>query len=67
MRSSIFGKRFRNGDIIYSSVAEPAINQVISRRMVKKQQMAWSPDAAHNLLQVRTAVLNDDLNVSFDQ
>ena len=62
-----YGERFRNGDIISSSFAESAINQVISRRMVKKQQMAWSPDAAHNLLQVRTAVLNDDLKVSFDQ
>jgi hypothetical protein len=44
------GERFRNGDIISSSFAESAINQVISRRMVQKQQMAWSPDAAHNLL-----------------
>ena len=48
------------------SLAESAIKQVISRRMVKKQQMAWSPDAAHNLLQVRTAVLNNDLKASFD-
>jgi len=31
------------------------------------KQMTWSPDAAHNLLQVRTAVLNDDLKASFDQ
>jgi hypothetical protein len=32
-----------------------------SRRMVKKQQMRWSPRGAHLLLQVRTRVLNDDL------
>ena len=62
-----YGVRFGNGGIIPSSFAESAINQVDSRRMVQKQQMAWSPDAAHNLLQVRTAVLDDDLKVSSDQ
>ena len=40
---------------------ESAINQVISKRMVKKQQMRWSPRGAHLLLQIRTRVLNDTL------
>jgi hypothetical protein len=35
--------------------------QVISKRMVKKQQMRWSPRGAHLLLQIRTRVLNDTL------
>jgi len=39
----------------------PAVNQVISKRMVKKQQMRWSPRGAHLLLQIRTRVLNDTL------
>jgi hypothetical protein len=34
---------------------------VISKRMVKKQQMRWTPRGAHLLLQVRTRVLNDTL------
>jgi len=34
---------------------------VISKRMVKKQQMRWSPRGAHLLLQIRTRVLNDTL------
>jgi hypothetical protein len=38
-----------------------AVNQVISKRMVKKQQMRWSPRGAHLLLQIRTRVLNDTL------
>jgi hypothetical protein len=38
-----------------------AVNQVISNRMVKRQQMRWSPRGAHLLLQIRTRVLNDDL------
>jgi hypothetical protein len=40
---------------------ESAVNQVISKRMVKKQQMRWSPQGAHLLLQIRTRVLNDTL------
>jgi len=39
----------------------PPVNQVISKRMVKKQQMRWSPRGAHLLLQIRTRVLNDTL------
>ena len=44
-----------------TSFVESAVNQVISKRMVKKQQMRWSPRGAHLLLQIRTRVLNDTL------
>ena len=46
---------------ISTSSVESAINQVISKRMVKKQQMRWSLRGAHLLLQIRTRVLNDTL------
>ena len=39
--------------------------QVVSKRMVKKQQMQWTEAGAHNLLQVRTKVLNDELRETF--
>jgi hypothetical protein len=42
-----------------------AVNQVVSKRMVKKQQMRWTKSGAHNLLQVRTNVLNDQLRETF--
>ncbi len=48
-----------------TATAEATVNQVISRRMVKKQQMRWSPRGAHLLLQARTRVLNDDLADDF--
>ena len=35
--------------------------------MVKKQQMRWSQQGAHLLLQVRTHVLNDELQEIFQQ
>jgi hypothetical protein len=60
-----YGERHRCGEPISTATAEGAVNQVISRRMVKKQQMRWSPRGAHLLLQVRTRVLNDDLAADF--
>jgi hypothetical protein len=53
-----YGERFRAGEAISSAFAESTVNQVVSKRMVKKQQMRWTPKGAHLLLQVRTAVLN---------
>ena len=42
-----YGERYRNGEKIASGFVESAINQVVSKRMVKKQQMGWSPRGAH--------------------
>ena len=56
-----YGERRLAGEAISTSFVESAVNQVISKRMVKKQQMRWSPRGAHLLLQIRTRVLNDTL------
>jgi hypothetical protein len=50
----------RSGEAISSALVESALNQVVSRWMIKKQQMRWTPSGAHLLLQVRTRALNDD-------
>jgi len=34
--------------------------------MVKKQQMQWTHEGAHYMLQTRTAVLNNDLHLHFE-
>ena len=39
---------------------ESAVNQRVSKRFVKKQQMRWTPAGAHLLLQIRAQVLNGD-------
>lgn len=62
-----YGERHRCGEAISSAIAESAVNQIISRRMVKKQQMRWSPEGAHLLLQLRTRVLNGDLAADFNR
>jgi len=50
-----------------SAFVESTVNQVVSKRMVKKQQMRWAPKSAHLLLQVRTKVLNQDLAGAFQR
>ncbi len=56
-----YGERYRAGETISSAFVESAVNQVVGKRMVKKQQMRWTQKGAHLLLQVRTRVLNDEL------
>ena len=60
-----YGDRYRYGEVISTAFAESTVNQVVSKRMVKKQQMRWTQRGAHLLLQVRTRVLNDDWRDTF--
>ena len=60
-----YGERFRQGERIATGFVESTVNQVVSKRMVKRQQMQWSQRGAHLLLQTRTRVLNDDLEDTF--
>jgi hypothetical protein len=43
-----------------TGVVESTVNQVISQRVCKKPQMAWTPRSAHLLLPIRTRVLSGD-------
>lgn len=60
-----FGERYRQGETISTAFVESTINQVVSRRFVKKQQMQWTLRGAHLLLQTRTKVLNNELEELF--
>ena len=60
-----YGERYRNGERIASGFVESAVNQVVSKRMVKLQQMQWSQRGAHLLLQIRTRVLNEEWEDTF--
>ena len=61
-----YGERWHYGETISSSFVESTVNEVITKRMVKKQQMQWSEKGAHYLLQARTAVLNKELAGKFE-
>jgi Rad3-related DNA helicase len=60
-----FGERYRQGETISTAFVESTINQVVSRRFVKKQQMQWTLRGAHLLLQTRAKVLNNELEGAF--
>ena len=62
-RSAIinYGKRYRSGLRVASTLAESAVNSLVGKRMAKSQQMRWSPRGAHMLMQVRSADLNGEL------
>ena len=60
-----YGERYRQGEMISTAFVESTINQVVSRRFVKKQQMSWTLEGAHLLLQTRTKVLNNELDDVF--
>jgi hypothetical protein len=62
-----YGERYRAGERISTGFVESTVNQVISKRMVKKQQMQWTQRGAHLLLQIRTRVLNGDWEATFRQ
>jgi hypothetical protein len=60
-----YGERYRAGERISTGFVESTVNQVISKRFCKKQQMGWTPRGAHLLLQIRTRVLNGDWEATF--
>jgi hypothetical protein len=60
-----YGERYRNGERIASGFVESAVNQVVSKRMTKRQQMQWTQRGAHLLLQIRTRVLNQEWEDTF--
>lgn len=62
-----YDERYRNGEAIATGFVESAVNQIIAKRFVKKQQMRWTKRGAHLLLQVRVKVLNDELQKNFSQ
>jgi hypothetical protein len=62
-----YGERYRNGERVSTGFVESTVTYVVSKRMVKKQQMRWSQRGAHLLLQIRTRVLNGEWEATFRQ
>ena len=60
-----YGERYRYGETISTAFVESTVNQVMSKRMSKKQQMRWTRRGAHRVLQVRTQVLDGELRRTF--
>jgi hypothetical protein len=60
-----YSERQRYGERVSTGFVESAVNQVLAKRMVKRQQMQWTKKGAHLLVQARTKVLNEDWETVF--
>ncbi len=60
-----YAARRRRGEPISTAFVESAVNEIVAKRMNKKQQMRWSRATVQPFLDVRTAVLNDTLEDAF--
>ena len=62
-----YGARRRRGEPISTEYVESAVNEIISRRLIKKQQMRWNRWTVQPFLEVRVAVLNGTLEGAFQR
>jgi len=60
-----YGQRYHHGEAIATGFVESTVNEVVSKRFCKKQQMQWSKPGAHLLLQTRVRTLNGELGAIF--
>jgi hypothetical protein len=60
-----YAARRRRGEAISTAFVESAVNEIIAKRMNKKQQMRWNRATVQPFLDVRTVVLNDTLADAF--
>jgi hypothetical protein len=60
-----YGSRYRDRLRISTGFVESTVNEIIAKRMVKKQQMRWSRHTVQAFLNVRVHVLNATLEDAF--
>jgi hypothetical protein len=60
-----YGRRHHDQLPISTAFVESAVNKILSKRMIKKQQMRWNRWTVQPFLDVRVAVLNKTLVGSF--
>ena len=60
-----YAARRRRGEAISTAFVESAANEVVAKRMNKKQQMRWIRATLQPFLDLRTGVLNDRLEDAF--
>jgi hypothetical protein len=54
-----YDERWRNDEATATGFVESAVNQVVSKRFSKKQQMQWTKKGAHLVLQMRSQLLDE--------
>jgi hypothetical protein len=62
-----YGARRRQGKPISTALVESAVNEIVSRQMIKKQQMRWNRWTVQPFLNVSVAVPNGTLEGAFQR
>lgn len=62
-----YGEFWRNEETIAAGFVESVVNQIVSKRFAKLQQMQWTKKGAHLMLQTRTQVLDGCLEGTFQK
>ena len=57
--------RRQRGKPLSTAFVESEVNEIVTKRMNKKQQMRWNRATVQPFLDVRTAVLNETLEDAF--
>ena len=60
-----YEQRYHQGEAIATGFVESTVNEVVSKRFCKKQQMQWSKPGAHLLLQTPVKTLGGELGAIF--
>jgi hypothetical protein len=60
-----YGQRYRAGQRISTGFTGSAVNEMVAKRMTKKQQMSWNRHTVQPFLEVRIPVLNNTLEDAF--
>jgi hypothetical protein len=60
-----YAARRRHREPISTAFVESAVNEIVAKRMNKKQQMRWNRATVQPFLDVRTAVPNGTLEDAF--
>ena len=61
-----YAERRRYGERVSTGFVESTVNTVVGKRFGKKQQMRWSKQGAHLMLQTRTRTLDGTLRTKFE-
>lgn len=62
-----YAERRRYGERVSTGFVESTVNTVVGKRFGKRQQMRWSKQGAHLMLQTRARTLDETLRAKFEQ
>ena len=62
-----YAERHCCGERVSTGFVKSAVNRVLAKRLLRRQQMQWTKKGAYLLVQARAEVLNEDWEACFRQ